>query len=201
MISGNVRPAIGRMIQRLSPRAVASEPVAVVVPMEEIAVVSESAVCLVDAGLVSPDQEPIAIVEEESDRNESSSERAQFEAVMTRMMEENESLRERLRSSERCAQQLAESSVEAGELGEVIGDIAERMSIAVLNLSIHVSRAQGSQTGETGRRLLSATEELARLSERAGQSAKRLARWSEGIEPLVAEAAISEAATEGVGVC
>jgi len=178
------------MIQRLSPRAVVSEPVGVAVPIEEVVAEPEPVLCL-----VSPDPEPIAVVEEET---ESLDDRAQFEAVMTRMMEENESLRERLRSSERCAQQLAESSMEAGELGEVIGDIAERMTIAVLNLSIHVSRAQGSQTAEAGRRLLAATEELARLSERAGQSAKRLTRWSEGIEPIAAEVAM---AAEAVGVC
>jgi len=172
MISGNVRPAIGRMIQRLSNKTSGAEMTAVAVAMEPPA--EEAPALALCAPVLEPTPEPAAVqVDEQIDASE---ERAQFEAVMTRMMEENENLRERLRLSEHREHQLAERSMEAGQLGEVIGDIAERMSIALLNLSIQVSRAQGVQTGETDRRLFSATEELALLCEQSNRSAARLAR-------------------------
>ena len=79
-------------------------------------------------------------------------------------------IHEKVQDTARSVRALGESSVEIGEIIEVIGDIANRTNLLALNATIEAARA-----GEAGRGFAVVADEVRMLAERASEAAKNIA--------------------------
>ncbi|MGH1362891.1 MAG: methyl-accepting chemotaxis protein [Calditrichia bacterium] len=114
--------------------------------------------------------------------------------VVGKSMEGMRFIRERVQETARRVRTLGESSVEIGEIIEVISDIANRTNLLALNATIEAARA-----GEAGRGFAVVADEVRMLAERSSQAAKDIAGIVETIQAGTSEAVIAmEHGTEEV---
>jgi|GEM_PF-2120724 len=114
--------------------------------------------------------------------------------VVKKSMEGMRFIRERVQETARRVRALGESSVEIGEIIEVISDIANRTNLLALNATIEAARA-----GEAGRGFAVVADEVRMLAERSSQAAKDIAGIIETIQAGTSEAVIAmEHGTEEV---
>ena len=97
-----------------------------------------------------------------------------------------DAIRERVQETARRVRSLGQSSMEVGEIIEVISDIANRTNLLALNATIEAARA-----GDAGRGFAVVADEVRILAERASQAAKDIANLIETIQDGTKEAVIS----------
>lgn len=95
-------------------------------------------------------------------------------------------IRERVQETARRVRALGESSVEIGEIIEVISDIANRTNLLALNATIEAARA-----GEAGRGFAVVADEVRILAERSSQAAKDIAGLIATIQAGTSEAVMA----------
>lgn len=106
--------------------------------------------------------------------------------VVKKSIEGMHRIRERVQETARRVRALGESSVEIGEIIEVISDIANRTNLLALNATIEAARA-----GEAGRGFAVVADEVRILAERSSQAAKDIAALIETIQAGTSEAVMA----------
>lgn len=106
--------------------------------------------------------------------------------VVKKSTEGMDAIRERVQETARRVRSLGQSSMEVGEIIEVISDIANRTNLLALNATIEAARA-----GDAGRGFAVVADEVRILAERASQAAKDIANLIETIQDGTKEAVIS----------
>ncbi len=106
--------------------------------------------------------------------------------VVKKSIEGMHLIREKVQETARRVRALGESSVEIGEIIEVISDIANRTNLLALNATIEAARA-----GEAGRGFAVVADEVRVLAERSSQAAKDIAALIETIQAGTSEAVMA----------
>lgn len=106
--------------------------------------------------------------------------------VVKKSIEGMHRIRERVQETARRVRALGESSVEIGEIIEVISDIANRTNLLALNATIEAARA-----GDAGRGFAVVAEEVRMLAERSSQAAKDISGIIETIQLGTSEAVMA----------
>lgn len=106
--------------------------------------------------------------------------------VVKKSIEWMHSIRERVQETARRVRTLSVSSVEVGEIIEVISDIANRTNLLALNATIEAARA-----GESGRGFAVVADEVRILAERASQAAKDISALIATIQTGTNEAVVA----------
>lgn len=105
-----------------------------------------------------------------------------------------ENIRNQIQETSKRIKRLGESSQEIGDIVEIITDIADQTNTLALNASV-----QAAMAGEAGRGFAVVADEVQRLSERAGNSTKRIEALVSTIQTDTNEAVVSmERSTSGV---
>jgi twitching motility protein PilJ len=78
-------------------------------------------------------------------------------------------IREQIQETSKRIKRLGESSLEIGEIVELISDITEQTNVLALNAAI-----QAASAGEAGRGFTVVAEEVQRLAERSGEATKQI---------------------------
>lgn len=97
--------------------------------------------------------------------------------VVKKSIEGMHRIRETVTETARRVRALGESSIQIGEIIEVISDIADRTNLLALNATIEAARA-----GEAGRGFAVVADEVRMLAERSSQAAKDIAAIIESIQ-------------------
>jgi methyl-accepting chemotaxis protein len=97
--------------------------------------------------------------------------------VVKKSIEGMHRIRETVTETARRVRTLGESSIQIGEIIEVISDIADRTNLLALNATIEAARA-----GEAGRGFAVVADEVRMLAERSSQAAKDIAAIIESIQ-------------------
>ncbi len=103
--------------------------------------------------------------------------------VVSRTAEGMERIRETVLSSAERIRELGQASEQVGEITQVITDIAAQTNLLALNAAIEAARA-----GEHGRGFAVVADEVRKLAERAGTSAKEIADLIRNIQQGTAQA-------------
>jgi len=103
--------------------------------------------------------------------------------VVKKSIEGMHRIRETVTETTRRVRTLGESSIQIGEIIEVISDIADRTNLLALNATIEAARA-----GEAGRGFAVVADEVRMLAERSSQAAKDIAVIIESIQVDTKEA-------------
>ncbi|NOX38342.1 MAG: hypothetical protein GXO78_12490 [Calditrichaeota bacterium] len=112
------------------------------------------------------------------------------ESVVRQSIKSMHRIRETVQETARKVRLLGESSMEIGEIIEVISDIANRTNLLALNATIEAARA-----GEAGRGFAVVADEVRMLAERSSQAAKDIAVLIESIQVGTSE--VVEAMEQG----
>ena len=78
-------------------------------------------------------------------------------------------IRAQIQDTSKRIKRLGESSLEIGEIVELISDITEQTNVLALNAAI-----QAASAGEAGRGFTVVAEEVQRLAERSGEATKQI---------------------------
>ncbi len=114
--------------------------------------------------------------------------------VVKKSTEGMHTIRDRVQETARQVRSLGQSSMEIGEIIEVISDIANRTNLLALNATIEAARA-----GDAGRGFAVVADEVRMLAERASQAAKDISKLIETIQDGTNEVVIAmEQGTEEV---
>jgi len=114
--------------------------------------------------------------------------------VVKKSTEGMHTIRDRVQETARQVRTLGQSSMEIGEIIEVISDIANRTNLLALNATIEAARA-----GEAGRGFAVVADEVRMLAERASQAAKDISNLIATIQDGTNEVVIAmEQGTEEV---
>lgn len=92
-------------------------------------------------------------------------------------------IREQINETARAIKRLGESSMEIGNVVEIINNIADRTSILALNASI-----QAAMAGEAGHGFAVVAEEVQRLAESSGNSTKQIETLIKSIQAEIKDA-------------
>ncbi len=103
-------------------------------------------------------------------------------------------LREQMQESAKRIKRLSESSLEIGDITDLISEITEQTHVLALNASI-----QAASAGEAGRGFAVVAEEVQRLAERCGEAARQIAQLIKTVQADAQEAVHAvERSTQGV---
>jgi twitching motility protein PilJ len=103
-------------------------------------------------------------------------------------------IRAQIQDTAKRIKRLGESSLEIGEIVELISDITEQTNVLALNAAI-----QAASAGEAGRGFAVVAEEVQRLAERSGEATKQIEAIVKMIQADTQDAiAAMERSTEGV---
>jgi twitching motility protein PilJ len=103
-------------------------------------------------------------------------------------------IRTQIQDTAKRIKRLGESSLEIGEIVELISDITEQTNVLALNAAI-----QAASAGEAGRGFTVVAEEVQRLAERSGEATKQIEAIVKTIQADTQDAvAAMEKSTEGV---
>ncbi len=97
-----------------------------------------------------------------------------------------EKIRNNVQETSRAIKRLGESSLEIGNIIQIINDISDRTSILALNASI-----QAAMAGDAGHGFAVVAEEVQRLAERSTNSTKQIETLIKNIQSEINEAGIS----------
>ncbi len=103
-------------------------------------------------------------------------------------------IRDLIQETSKRIKRLSESSLEIGDITELITDITEQTNVLALNAAI-----QAASAGEAGRGLAVVAEEVQRLAERSGEAAKQISALVQTIQTDAHDAVMAmEKSTQGV---
>ncbi len=103
-------------------------------------------------------------------------------------------IREQIQETSKRIKRLGESSLEIGDITELISDITEQTHVLALNASI-----QAAAAGEAGRGFAVVAEEVQRLAERCGDAARQITTLVKTVQEDAQEAVVAmELSTQGV---
>jgi twitching motility protein PilJ len=103
-------------------------------------------------------------------------------------------IREHIQETSKRIKRLGESSLEIGEITELISDITEQTNVLALNAAI-----QAASAGEAGRGFSVVAEEVQRLAERSGAATKQIGALVRTIQTDTHDAVVAmERSTQGV---
>ena len=103
-------------------------------------------------------------------------------------------IRAQIQDTSKRIKRLGESSLEIGEIVELISDITEQTNVLALNAAI-----QAASAGEAGRGFTVVAEEVQRLAERSGEATKQIEAIVKTIQADTQDAvAAMEKSTVGV---
>ncbi len=103
-------------------------------------------------------------------------------------------IRSQIQETSKRIKRLGESSLEIGEIVELISDITEQTNVLALNAAI-----QAASAGEAGRGFTVVAEEVQRLAERSGEATKQIEAIVKTIQADTQDAvAAMEKSTVGV---
>jgi twitching motility protein PilJ len=115
------------------------------------------------------------------------------QSVQNQMAGMNE-IRTQIQDTSKRIKRLGESSLEIGEIVELISDITEQTNVLALNAAI-----QAASAGEAGRGFTVVAEEVQRLAERSGEATKQIDAIVKAIQADTQDAiAAMEKSTVGV---
>ena len=104
------------------------------------------------------------------------------------------SIRDQIQETSKRIKRLGESSMEIGEIVELISDITEQTNVLALNAAI-----QAASAGEAGRGFSIVAEEVQRLAERSGDATRQIAALVKTIQTDTQDAVgAMERSTQGV---
>lgn len=103
-------------------------------------------------------------------------------------------IRDTIQETSKRIKRLGESSLEIGDIIELITDITEQTNVLALNAAI-----QAASAGEAGRGFAVVAEEVQRLAERSGEAARQIGALVQAIQADTHDAVIAmEKSTQGV---
>lgn len=103
-------------------------------------------------------------------------------------------IRDMIQETSKRIKRLGESSLEIGDITELITDITEQTNVLALNAAI-----QAASAGEAGRGFAVVAEEVQRLAERSGEAARQIGALVQAIQTDTHDAVIAmEKSTQGV---
>ena len=103
-------------------------------------------------------------------------------------------IRDTIQETSKRIKRLGESSLEIGDITELITDITEQTNVLALNAAI-----QAASAGEAGRGFAVVAEEVQRLAERSGEAARQIGALVQAIQTDTHDAVIAmEKSTQGV---
>ena len=103
-------------------------------------------------------------------------------------------IRDLIQETSKRIKRLSESSLEIGDITELITDITEQTNVLALNAAI-----QAASAGEAGRGFAVVAEEVQRLAERSGEAAKQISALVQTIQTDAHDAVMAmEKSTQGV---
>ena len=103
-------------------------------------------------------------------------------------------IRDMIQETSKRIKRLGESSLEIGDITELITDITEQTNVLALNAAI-----QAASAGEAGRGFAVVAEEVQRLAERSGEAARQIGALVQAIQADTQDAVIAmEKSTQGV---
>jgi twitching motility protein PilJ len=103
-------------------------------------------------------------------------------------------IRDQIQETSKRIKRLGESSLEIGDITELITDITEQTNVLALNAAI-----QAASAGEAGRGFAVVAEEVQRLAERSGEATRQIGALVQAIQTDTHDAVIAmEKSTQGV---
>ncbi len=103
-------------------------------------------------------------------------------------------IRAQIQETSKRIKRLGESSLEIGDITELIADITEQTNVLALNAAI-----QAASAGEAGRGFAVVAEEVQRLAERSGEAARQISMLVQTIQTDAHDAVLAmEKSTQGV---
>jgi twitching motility protein PilJ len=120
---------------------------------------------------------------------------AQGESAVQGAIGSMQQLREQMQESAKRIKRLGDSSLEIGDIVDLISGITEQTQVLALNAAI-----QAASAGEAGRGFAVVAEEVQRLAERCGDAARQIAQLVKTVQADAQEAvAAMERSTQRVG--
>ncbi len=107
----------------------------------------------------------------------------QGEAAVQDAIHSMQQLREQVQETSKRVKRLGESSLEIGDITELIAGITEQTQVLALNAAI-----QAASAGEAGRGFAVVAEEVQRLSERCGDAARQVGQLAKAVQADAQEA-------------
>ena len=118
----------------------------------------------------------------------------QGEAAVQDSIRGMQHIREQIQETSKRIKRLGESSLEIGDITELISDITEQTHVLALNASI-----QAASAGDAGRGFAVVAEEVQRLAERSGDAARQIGMLVKTVQEDAQEAVVAmERSTQGV---
>ena len=112
-------------------------------------------------------------------------------AVQNQIAGMNE-IRSQIQDTSKRIKRLGESSLEIGEIVELISDITEQTNVLALNAAI-----QAASAGEAGRGFTVVAEEVQRLAERSGEATKQIEAIVKTIQADTQDAVAADGEVDG----
>lgn len=107
----------------------------------------------------------------------------QGEVAVRQTMEDMQQLREQMQETAKRLKRLGDSSLEIGDIVDLISEITEQTHVLALNAAI-----QAASAGEAGRGFSVVAEEVQRLAERCGEAARRISQLVKTVQVDAQEA-------------
>jgi twitching motility protein PilJ len=118
----------------------------------------------------------------------------QGESAVQNAIRGMQDIRAQIQETSKRIKRLGESSLEIGDITELIADITEQTNVLALNAAI-----QAASAGEAGRGFAIVAEEVQRLAERSGEAARQISTLVQTIQTDAHDAVIAmEKSTQGV---